>query len=412
MKSFRKIAIIVFSLFSLFPPDAFAQGAENKSCEDAIELSESVTYYTGDFNDGNLVQPANIPACMFTTQDYPIREFWYKFTTDGISNYYFYCESIIGAMEIYSGDCRTHSLVGCYPSYQSSAYAELMAPPAGTYYLRLVGTVLPVLNNYILDYNSVDPTPSCIVSIDNYSIYPCVDDNGFINLAISGSLDNWDPLINPFVEVETDLGSYFTFDVQSGSTWTANIQVKGTMIENIVVAYGNSSNYCNAVVSNIPLPTEPCNSAPASFTGTFPWNANCYERHGHVSFYQPGTANLIAVYNISVQGAGQFVINYPVLGTFDVIVKLDGYLPKGYTDITIQNAANLLDCGTFIAGELNGDSYINILDASILSFWFSKSTDPAFSHVDFNCDGVINIMEFSVFGSVYGLGGDIAPLGE
>lgn len=410
MKPFIKIIILGTILFSLFPFVLFAQSGGNKSCDSATELTEIVTYYTGDFNNGNLVQPANIPACMITTQDYPIHEFWYTFTTDGISNYYFYCDGIIGAMEIYSGTCREHSLVGCYPSFQTSAYAELMSPQAGTYYLRLVGIVLPNLSNYILDYNSVNPTPSCIVSIDNYSVYPCVSDDGTVAISISGSLDNWDPEINPFVEVETNLGSYFTYDTQSGSTWTANIQVKGTVIQNIVVAYGNSSNYCTDVVSNIPLPTQECNSIPASLTGIFQWNSNCFERPGEVSVYQPGTAILIAHYDVVIQGSGGFLINYPVLGIHDILVKIDGYLPKGYPNVAIENTANILDCGIFTAGELTGDSYINIMDASILSSWFGMNANSNFPQVDLNCDGIISVLDISAFGNVYGLGGDIVPL--
>lgn len=412
MKPFRKIIIIGCILFSLFPFLSFAQEGSNVSCDSASELDESISYYTGDFSQGGLVESANIPICMSANQGFPIREYWYTFTTDGISNYYFYVDGIVGAMEIYSGKCRDLVLENCYPSFETTCYAELLAPAVDTYFVRLVGLVLPNLSTYTLNFNSVDPSPICNISIDYYNVYPCVSDNGKVAVAISGSLDNWDPYMTPFVEVETNEGTFFTFDVQSGNTWTANIEVEGTIIQNIVVAYGNSSNYCSDVVSNIPLPTQSCGATQASLTGIFDWNSNCLERPGHVALYQPNTTNLAAYYNVDVEANGQFTIDYPLLGTYDIIVKVNGYLPKGYPDVLIQNTSNMLDCGALTPGELNGDSYISIMDASLLSVWFNMATNPAFPQFDLNCDGIVNVLDISKFGTVFGHSGDVAPLGD
>ncbi len=399
-------------LFSLLPSLTFAQEGTNISCDSALEIAESVSYYTGDFSQGGLVESANIPICMTSNQGFPIREYWFKFTSDGISNYFFYVDGIVGAMEIYSGKCRELDLENCYPSFETTCYAELLSPPEATYFVRLVGLVLPNLSTYTLNFNSVDPTPICNISIDYYNVYPCVSDDGKVAVAISGSLDNWDSYISPFVEIETDEGTFFTYDVQTGNTWTANIEVEGTFIYNIVVAYGNSSNYCTDVVSNIQLPTQPCGSTPASLTGIFDWNSSCLQRPGQVSLYQPGTTNLAAYYNVDIGVNGAFVIEYPLLGTYDIIVKVDGYLPKGYPHFFVQNTSNIVDCGELTAGELNGDSFISIMDASLLNVWFNMATDPASPEFDLNCDGFINVLDISLFGTVFGHSGDTAPLGD
>lgn len=192
MKPTLKITLIGCILLSLFPFLSSAQEATNITCDSAYTLFENVSYYTGDFAQGGLVVPPNIPACMSGSQAFEIREYWYEFSSNGISNYYFYVEGIVGAMEIYSGKCRELVLENCYASFETTCYAELQSPPEDTYFVRLVGLVLPNLSSYTLNYNSVDPTPMCSISIDNYNVYPCVSDEGTVSVAISGSLDNWD----------------------------------------------------------------------------------------------------------------------------------------------------------------------------------------------------------------------------
>ena len=45
-------------------------------------------------------------------------------------------------------------------------------------------------------------------------------------------------------------------------------------------------------------------------------------------------------------------------------------------------------------GDLNNDKRVNLVDFSIIAFWFNKPTPPA--TVDLNSDGKINLVDFSI----------------
>jgi hypothetical protein len=50
-------------------------------------------------------------------------------------------------------------------------------------------------------------------------------------------------------------------------------------------------------------------------------------------------------------------------------------------------------CGTLI-GDLNCDGKVNIIDFSIMAYWFKKPNPP--QKVDLNKDGIVNIIDFSI----------------
>ncbi len=62
----------------------------------------------------------------------------------------------------------------------------------------------------------------------------------------------------------------------------------------------------------------------------------------------------------------------------------------GDTDISKQANA----CDTLI-GDINCDGKVNLVDFSILAYWYKKGTQPP-ANVDLNGDGVINLVDFSI----------------
>ncbi len=48
----------------------------------------------------------------------------------------------------------------------------------------------------------------------------------------------------------------------------------------------------------------------------------------------------------------------------------------------------------FVNSDLNQDGYVNIVDFSILAFWYKKVGPPAY--VDLNSDGMVTITDFSI----------------
>ena len=51
-------------------------------------------------------------------------------------------------------------------------------------------------------------------------------------------------------------------------------------------------------------------------------------------------------------------------------------------------------CGTLI-GDLNCDGRVNIIDFSIMAYWYNKKTTPP-TKIDLNGDGKITLIDFSI----------------
>lgn len=64
----------------------------------------------------------------------------------------------------------------------------------------------------------------------------------------------------------------------------------------------------------------------------------------------------------------------------------------GDTDITKTKSDN--SCGTII-GDVNCDGKVNLVDFSILAYWYKKGTTPP-ANVDLNGDGKITLVDFSI----------------
>src|SRR5690606_3170020 len=98
--------------------------------------------------------------------------------------------------------------------------------------------------------------------------------------------------------------------------------------------------------------------------------------------------------------------------TFDVIIKVDGYLAKGIQGIGIAAGDNSLSVGSIINGDINDDGKVNVGDFAIFASAFpSLAGDPNYNSLaDFNCDGKVNLSDFPHFVSVFNKLGDTAPL--
>lgn len=411
MKLHLKEYVLTFILFFGFILSVWAQDSMNQTCSSATFMSLP-GIFSGDFFDGGLVTEDNTPVCVEMNQDFPLREVWYEFKTDGVSNYYLYCTGIVGALEFYAGTCTNLNLVACIPTEQGTAYVDFVSSSIQTYYVRLVGYSLPGFSNYVLEYNFVDFTPQCAITIDQVVIYPCVNEDGMIPVTVSGTLTTSEPLLTDvYVEIDTDESYYFTQDVFTGDSWTANIFVSGTQITHVYAVHGSSEIACVATAANFTLPTQTCPES-ASLSGNFNWTKRCVDRPGKVMMYDPGSDNLRACYDIVVNEDGEFSIDYPILGQFDMLIKIEGYLAKGFEGVTIANSVNNLECGGLIGGDINGDNYVNIADVSLLNLWYGLVLPDEFPALDQSCDGYVNLSDVSLVNMSFGVQGDAAPLGE
>lgn len=154
----------------------------------------------------------------------------------------------------------------------------------------------------------------------------------------------------------------------------------------------------------------PC--PPASLTGSVEWDTYCFERDATVLFYEAGTTTLVASYATTIYADGLFSIAEVESGTFDIFVKVDQHLQKGFGNAETVSGPNVLVVGPIIIGDLNDDNGINIDDMTALLDAFGTTTgDVNFNPLaDLNCDGDVNIDDLTYLLTYYGQSGDEAPL--
>ncbi len=150
----------------------------------------------------------------------------------------------------------------------------------------------------------------------------------------------------------------------------------------------------------------------ASLTGTGSWNSDCGPRDMTIDFYSPGTDVLEISYSTLISAAGTFSIAEIPVGTFDIYIKIDGYLADGYLGYVLIDGPNNLLMVSPIPGDLNGDNGVNIVDLSVVNGAFGSTTGaPNFNPLaDMNCDGGVNIIDVSILNGSFGLTGDNPPV--
>ncbi len=155
-----------------------------------------------------------------------------------------------------------------------------------------------------------------------------------------------------------------------------------------------------------------CNCDPipvTSFDGNVSWNGACGERNIQISLYNQDFPTLNYVFNTSMDAAGNFSTPEFPSGTYNVLIKVEGYLAKLYPNESINAASIPLSVTGIISGDISGDNAVTLIDISSMSLYFgSVLGDPHYNHLgDFNCDGAINIFDISTLVGSYGLAGDV-----
>ncbi|HKL02741.1 MAG TPA: ThuA domain-containing protein, partial [Cryomorphaceae bacterium] len=131
--------------------------------------------------------------------------------------------------------------------------------------------------------------------------------------------------------------------------------------------------------------------------GSVNWNTLCGARSGLLSIYDSGSQNPIEAFELEVSEDGEFVLSDLPIGTFDLYIKVEGFLQKVAIDIAIEAEPTAVDFGTLTPGELSGDNAISVPDFSGFSTAYGTAEgDSNFNQLaDFNCDGAINISDYS-----------------
>jgi hypothetical protein len=119
---------------------------------------------------------------------------------------------------------------------------------------------------------------------------------------------------------------------------------------------------------------------------------------------------LVEQYNITVDQNGDFSTPASGVtpGNYDVFVKVEGYLQKGFDNVSIGSGSNNLVVGSIIGGDLNGDNAVTAADGTVASDAFLSTTaDPNFNPIaDYNCDGAITAADVTVISASFLMTGD------
>ncbi len=168
---------------------------------------------------------------------------------------------------------------------------------------------------------------------------------------------------------------------------------------------GNPGTINDVVNSDCECEGEP---SIASLSGSISWNESCGGDDIAVRLFEPGTTNLLFDIDATFNENGEFqIVNLPP-GTYDIFLKPNGYLIKGFWGVELVDGINDQAFGSFIAGDVSNDNVVSIVDVSFVNASFgSIEGDPSFNTLcDFNCDASVNIIDVSILNGTFGLVGD------
>lgn len=404
---------ILPSVFSDDVAAAESYSANNTTCDEALLLScqDQISFYS----NFSLGEPANLDeASCLMAPGLNLREFWFQVDLTGAQSYFLDGNGVNHGIEVYTRTCKDLELVSCHQAMGNNTYISFYTVSTDIQYLvKILGYDYSGGSNFQVVLNCFNPPPPCALTIDQIQLAPCIDE-GMVDFELEGSAYGNAYIDFVTCEILTDGGLFFFDGMRDDTTWQVTGEINGTEIEYIHVVCGNSENYCSDVVNTIALPLTPCDLLPTgNLAGNFSWNANCTPLSGEVSFYQPGTTQLSASYAVVIQNNGHFSVSQPLSGQFDIIIKVDGRLPKGFQDVEIAtNITNHLDGGMLRRGEVSDDNFVNVVDVSMINTWFNQPMpdDSPMAFLDLNCDGIISLVDISVVNSSFGMVGDVAPL--
>ena len=146
--------------------------------------------------------------------------------------------------------------------------------------------------------------------------------------------------------------------------------------------------------------------------GTASWNSNCGTRPAAVNLYTPNTNTIMGTYAVIMQVDGSFEVLGLTAGTYDVIVKVQGYLAKGAQDVVVGTGTTALPLGAIINGDVNNNNAINLPDVSLVNASFGSTTSSANYNpiADLNCSGSVNLSDISLLNAGFAQVGAVAPL--
>ena len=194
-----------------------------------------------------------------------------------------------------------------------------------------------------------------------------------------------------------------TCETDGGTLYYATVQCISCDFQcpDLEANFGDPCDDGNPNTINDEIDTD-CNCTGEAQTGSLSlevnWDSNCNERELNVNLYAPGDNTMLYSFATLLNTNGDIVIDDGIpIGNYDIYVKIDGHLAKGFYNESITTGNNLVLVGSPKAGDLNNDNMVNILDLTALNMSYGLSeSDSNFNYLaDLNCDGGVNIIDVS-----------------
>jgi dienelactone hydrolase len=200
------------------------------------------------------------------------------------------------------------------------------------------------------------------------------------------------------------------------STPTATPTATGT---NTPTPTSTSTATATPVQTSSPTPTYTATSiVPPKATPTASATPQTCSLQGSVTLQRPGrpapdsswSVGLTVTigeqqYATTTDASGSFTLEGLTPGTYDIRLK-NLHTLANRRSLTLSPGANVVSFGTLKEGDANDDNCVTFTDFEILAGAFWPGYDP---RADFNQDGVVNILDFSMLRENFAVCGDIVP---
>lgn len=387
----------------------------HSKCEDAVRMdcekeNDHISHFINEYGDAILNQESCIQA---VNGQGVMTEYWLSVHLSGSNLYYLDGYGVNAGIEVYKGSCDELGMIQCESAMGDDTFIELSPDGSVDYFIRLLGYDTSDKDQFEVVLNCGEPEPACEISIDSVEVGECVSSEGTVSVFMSGFVDPEPEMPLIFAEVMTDAGLYMFSGESVNGLWEASFEVSGTVVTYVSVFCGNSETGCGSSLAGMDLPTQPCTSVLVPvFTGSIAWGATCGQRSGEIRLYEPGTDILLETYSVLVLSNGLFEIEDAPSGIYDVILNVNGFLPKGFPSVEVSLTEDSYGFGALKRGDINGDGVVDMADVNILIEWFGSILpgDGSLNYLDQNCDGIINILDISSLVASLNQVGDTVPL--
>jgi hypothetical protein len=116
---------------------------------------------------------------------------------------------------------------------------------------------------------------------------------------------------------------------------------------------------------------------------------------GTIQFINPITRTIVASQSFVTNSIGEYTFTVPSALPASAIIRIiiPGYLPKMLTGADLTTASlTTITIPKLLAGDFNGDGFINTLDHSVLSRRWNQIS----SLHDLNRDGIVNSLDYMI----------------